>query len=185
MQFKVGDPVVHWSYGLGKVVALQTRALAGEKNRYYVVRIRDVTVWVPVDEKAHSRIRPPTSRRGFKKLLQILGEPGKNLSDDRHERKIALHNRLAVGNAESVCSVIRDLATYQHKKGLNDDDKQILSRASSSLLGEWAYAFSLSAAEADDEMQGVLRHPFKRTAAERGAVGGSQQVASLHAQMRP
>ncbi len=179
MQFKTGDAVVHWAYGLGKVVAVQRKALAGEKTLYYVVRIRDITVWVPVDEKAHSRIRPPTSRRGFKKLFRILSEPGKSLSDDRNERKTALHNRLAEGKAEAVCAVIRDLTTYQHKKGLNDDDKQILIRASNSLLGEWGYTFSLSPAEAEEQLQGVLRHPVRTSIVDRAT---SPQVASLRAQ---
>ena len=175
MQLKTGDAVVHWAYGLGKIVAVQRRALAGEKTLYYVVQIQDITVWVPVDEKAHSRLRTPTSKRGFKKLFQILGEPGKTLSDDRNERKTALHSRLAEGKAEAVCAVIRDLTTYQHKKGLNDDDKQILNRASSSLLGEWGYAFSVTTEEAEREMLQLLRHPPVRSGSSERST--TQQAA--------
>jgi RNA polymerase-interacting CarD/CdnL/TRCF family regulator len=178
MQFKAGDAVVHWAYGLGKVVAVQERALAGEKTLYYVVQVRDITVWVPVDEKARSRLRPPTSKRGFKKLFQILSQPGKTLSEDRHERKSALHNKLAEGNAESVCAVIRDLTTFQHKKGLNDDDKQILIRASGSLLAEWGYTFSVSMAEAEQQLLGMLKHPVRSPVSE----WNNSQVASWRTQ---
>jgi RNA polymerase-interacting CarD/CdnL/TRCF family regulator len=159
MEFKSGDSVIHWAYGLGAVVGVQERALSGEKLLYYVVQVRDLTVWVPVDDKAGSRLRPPTSQQGFKKLFKILSEPGKALSEDRHERKSDLHRRLQDGNAESICAVIRDLTSYQQIKALNDDEKQILKRACTSLLGEWGYSFSLSAAEAEAALHHLLREP--------------------------
>jgi RNA polymerase-interacting CarD/CdnL/TRCF family regulator len=159
MEFNVGAAVVHWTYGLGKIVAVEERALAGQKTLYYVVQINDLTVWVPVDEKAKMRLRPPTSQNAFKKLFKILSEPGKSLSEDRHERKVDLHQKLQDGNVESLCTVIRDLSSYQHKKALNDDDKVILRRASTSLLGEWGYSFSVSVAQAEQELRGLLRPP--------------------------
>ncbi|MGE5073269.1 MAG: CarD family transcriptional regulator [Anaerolineae bacterium] len=161
MQFKVGDPVVHWTYGLGKVVAVEERALGGQKALYYVVEISDMTVWVPVDEKAKTRLRPPTSQKTFKKALKILREPGKSLSEDRHERKLQLHKKLQDGKVESICTVIRDLSYFQHKKPLNDDDKVILKRASTALLGEWGYSFSVPIAEAEQALQGLLQQPAK------------------------
>ena len=157
MQFKVGDPVVHWTHGSGKVVGIEERALAGQKTLYYVVEIHDLTVWVPADEKASSRLRPPTSQRAFKKLFAILSGPGESLSEDRHERKIELHRKLQDGNAASICGVIRDLSSYQQKKALNDDDKQILIRACNSLLGEWEYSFSVPLAQAESELHRLLK----------------------------
>jgi len=159
MKFSVGDPVVHWTYGLGKIVALQERALGGQNTLYYAVQIRDLTVWVPVDEKATSRLRAPTTQRGFKKLFRILREPGKALSEDRLERKTELHRKLQDGNAETICAVIRDLISFQRKKGLNDDDKQILRRASSTLLDEWGYSFSVTVAQAEQDLLQLLRQP--------------------------
>ena len=76
MVFHVGDPVVHWTYGLGKVAAIEERALAGQKTLYYAVEIHDLTVWVPADDKVATRLRPPTSQRAFKKLFAILSGPG-------------------------------------------------------------------------------------------------------------
>jgi RNA polymerase-interacting CarD/CdnL/TRCF family regulator len=162
MEFHVGDSVVHWTYGLGRVVAVETRALAGQKALYYVVEINDMTVWVPVDDKARTRLRRPTSRAGFKRLFKILSQSGKSLSEDRYERKQELSRKLQDGTIESVCGVIRDLAFFQHKKGLNDDDKVILQRASSSLLGEWVYSLSVPLSEAEQELNGLLRYPFQR-----------------------
>lgn len=162
MEYHVGDPVVHWTYGLGKVGGVETRTLAGQKARYYVVEISDLTVWVPVDDKVKNRLRRPTSRAGFRRLFKILSESGKSLSDDRFERKQQLNRKLQDGTIESICMVIRDLASFQHRKGLNDDDKVILQRASTSLLGEWVYSFSVPLSQAEQELNGLLRYPFQR-----------------------
>ncbi len=159
MNFHVGDPVIHWTYGLGKIVGLETRALAGEKTLYYVVDVNELTVWVPVDDKVSTRLRPPTTKDAFKKLFKILSQPAEALLEDRHERKIALHRKLQEGNAESICGVIRDLNAFEHKKALNDDDKTILRRASSSLLSEWGYSFSVPLAEAEHELHSLLKTP--------------------------
>ncbi len=164
MVFHVGDPVVHWTYGLGKVAAIEERALAGQKTLYYAVEIHDLTVWVPADDKVASRLRPPTSQRAFKKLFAILSGPGESLSDDRHERKIELHRKLQDGNVEAICRVIRDLSFQQHKKPLNDDDKNTLRRAWTSLLGEWEYSFSVPMAQAEQELHRLLKLPSETAA---------------------
>ncbi len=159
MEFHVGDSVIHWVHGLGEIVGLEERALAGEKTLYYVVKIHDLTVCVPADKKAMGRLRFPTSQREFKKLFAILSGPGESLSEDRHERKTQLHQKLENGKAEAICQVIRDLSSLERRKSLNDDDKNILRRAWDSLLGEWGYSLSVPTARAEQD----LRHLLKQT----------------------
>ena len=72
MGFKIGDPVMHWTYGFGRIVKLEERALSGKATLYYAVKSRDLTVWVPADDNLDSRLRPPTSAAGFKELFEIL-----------------------------------------------------------------------------------------------------------------
>src|SRR5512140_1293243 len=106
MNFQVGDTVVHWSFGLGQIIGLEERAVAGEKQLYYEVRIQNFSVWVPADGRLASRLRTPTSARGFKKLFAILGGPAGLISGNRRERKLELHTRLAGGKATAICQVI-------------------------------------------------------------------------------
>ena len=83
MTFNVGDPVMHWTYGLGHIIGLEERALSGQKALYYAVKVRDMTVWVPDDDGIGRRLRPPTTKNGFKRLLAILSAPAEPLPDDR------------------------------------------------------------------------------------------------------
>jgi RNA polymerase-interacting CarD/CdnL/TRCF family regulator len=156
MNFHEGDTVMHWTYGLGKVVRLEERALSGKKELYYAVQIGDMTVWVPADDKLGNRLRPPTSKAEFKKLMNILSKPGEPLPDDRHERKTLLTELLKNGRAESLCRVIRNLSTYRHVRSLNDNDQALLRRTEESLIGEWGFALSITPAEAELQLHRLL-----------------------------
>jgi len=156
MDFRVGDPVMHWSYGFGQVIKREKRAVSGQKTLYYAVQVRDMTVWVPADDKLESRLRPPTTGNRFKRLRSILSSRGEPLPDDRQERKLRILEMLKDGRAESLCRVIRDLYAYRKAKTLNDNDQAVLRRVETSLLGEWGFALSLTPAQAELELQRLL-----------------------------
>jgi len=61
VDFQVGEKVVHWNYGMGEILQLDEKLLAGQMTRCYVVRIRDLTIWVPILQKGDSvyDCRPP------------------------------------------------------------------------------------------------------------------------------
>jgi len=156
MNFNEGDPVMHWTYGLGQIVGLEERDISGSKTLYYAVQARDLTVWVPADNKLKSRLRSPTSQSRFRQLLNILSSPGKPLPDDRIERKNHLMALLKDGSTEALCHAIRDLFTYQKTKSLNDSDQNLLRQSQKTLLGEWEFVLSVPHAEANIELSRLL-----------------------------
>lgn len=157
MDYKIGDPVMHWTYGLGQIVGLEERAIASQKALYYAVEVQGLTVWVPADGKMESRLRPPTPADRFKQLFAILTSPGEPLPEDRHERKTRLAEQLKDGRAESLCRVIRDLSAYRRAKSLNENDQVLLKRAQSVLLGEWGFSLSIPVMQAESDLQHLLQ----------------------------
>ena len=87
MNFQVGDQVVHWTYGPGEVIQLDEKALSGQTELYYVVQIRDMTLFVPINDQAETSLRLPTPAVDFESLFTILKSPAEPLSADRWERK--------------------------------------------------------------------------------------------------
>ncbi len=156
MDFRVGDPVMHWTYGLGQVVGLEERVLSGHKALYYAVKVRDLTVWVPADGHLENRLRPPTPPTGFEPLFAILSGPGEPLPDDRQERKIRLVEQLKDGRAESLCRVVRDLSAYQQVRPLNDNDQNLMRRSRDALLDEWGFALSIPPLQAESDLRRLL-----------------------------
>jgi RNA polymerase-interacting CarD/CdnL/TRCF family regulator len=158
MNFYKGDMVMHWSHGIGQIVNLEERALAGSKTIYYVVQMQDMTVWVPADSKVGSRLRPPTPKSRFQPLLAILSSPSERLPADRVERKTHLLALLQDGSPESLCQVIRDLSAYHKQLGkpMNDNDQMVLRQARNTLLGEWGFVLDMTHAQAEYEMYRLL-----------------------------
>jgi RNA polymerase-interacting CarD/CdnL/TRCF family regulator len=156
MQFHQGDTVMHWTYGLGRILGMEIRDMFGSKKLYYAVQVHNLTVWVPSDAELQHRLRAPTSRAGFDELLAILSNPGEPLPDDRHERRTRLLEYLGESNTQSLCRIISGLHAYQKIRPLNESDKSILKQSRTALLGEWEYVLSITAAQAEHELAHLL-----------------------------
>ena len=157
MAFHVGDQVVHWAFGLGAIIQLDEKELSGRTGQYYVVQIRDLTLWVPINETGEHSLRLLTPARDFQRLFEILASPGEPLSPNRFERKTQLTERMKDGTLESICQVVRDLASYMQTKKMNEDDTSTWKRARSFLLDEWSTALSVPAQRAERELMELLR----------------------------
>jgi RNA polymerase-interacting CarD/CdnL/TRCF family regulator len=156
MAFKVGDQVIHWVYGLGEITQLDEKVLFGTAGKYYVVQIRDLTLWVPLTETGEHCLRLPTPARDFKKLFRILASPGEPLSADRFVRKTQLTELMKDGTLESICRVVRDLVDYKRTNKINESDNSTLDRARNFLLNEWSLALSIPVQEAEHELKNLL-----------------------------
>lgn len=155
--FQVGDQVIHWVYGLGEIIQLDEKVLSGRASKYYVVQMRDLTLWVPLSENGENGLRPPTPARDFNKLFRILTSKGESLSNDRYLRKTQLMDLLKDGTLESVCRVVRDLVCYKRVNKSNDNDNSILERAKNLLLNEWSLALSVPLQQAEGELRKMLK----------------------------
>jgi RNA polymerase-interacting CarD/CdnL/TRCF family regulator len=160
MNFHEGDSVMHWTHGLGKVLKLEERSLAGEKILYYAIQIGEMTIWVPADEQLETRLRLPTKEAEFKGLMGILSDEGEPLPADRFERRKLLLEWVKDGRTESLFRVIRSLSTHRHIQSLNMNDEALLKRTRKALLGEWSFSMSIPPAQAEHELQHLLAsHP--------------------------
>ncbi len=154
--FKVGDQVIHWVYGLGEIIQMDEKVLSGHSDKYYVVQIHDLTLWVPLNETGEHCLRFTTPAGDFQKLFRILASPGEPLSVDRFIRKTQLTELLKDRRLDSICRLVRDLVYYKRTNKINDNDNSILNNAKNFLLNEWSVALSVTVQQADDELRNLL-----------------------------
>jgi CarD family transcriptional regulator len=153
--FQVGDKVIHWAYGPGRITQIDEKELSGNSKIYYVVQIRDFTLWVPVDGDSPNSLRPPTDPEEFPTIFTILSSPGEPLSENRLERKSQLTERMKNSSLESISLLIRDLASFKKNKKMNDNDSVIFERAKNFLTREWSLSLSIPVQQAEREL-GIL-----------------------------
>lgn len=137
MNYQIGDNVIHWTHGTGRIIAIDEKDLAGKTHQYYVVDTGKLTLWVSTDETGETSIRPPTEGLEFKTLVNSLRSPGNMLPDRHFERKNQLGERMRKRKLVDVCSVIRDLTTRSRLHDLNFNDRSVLRQAEECLLDEW------------------------------------------------
>lgn len=156
MEFQVGDRVVHWAYGLGEIVQLDEKKLSGQVLQYYVVRIADLKLWVPVENAGPGSLRLPTAVGEFETLFTILRSAEEPLPEDRMERKRQLGEQMRTRSSASICRVIRDLTFFGRRKKLSENDQEILGRARGFLLEEWMVSLSISLGQAQRDLDELL-----------------------------
>jgi RNA polymerase-interacting CarD/CdnL/TRCF family regulator len=154
--YKVGDQVIHCVYGLGEIIQLDEKVLAGKTGRYYVVKVRDLTLWVPRGERGKLSLRSLTPAREFRSLFRLLASPGESLSSNRYTRKTQLIDLMKDGTLESICRVIRDLMHYKKTMKFNEHDNSVLKRAMNFLLIEWSTVMSIPLQQAEGKLTQLL-----------------------------
>jgi CarD family transcriptional regulator len=157
MNYAIGDTVVHWNHGIGTVVAIDKKDLAGETQLYYVVDVKQYKLWVPVKDANEGTIRFPTESAQFKELFDILRMPGEPLAENQFQRKSELRERMQKRTLEGLCHVIRDLAELSHRHTLNQNDTTILLRAEEHLLDEWELSLGVSRFDAMHDLEALLQ----------------------------
>jgi CarD family transcriptional regulator len=156
MNYEIGDTVVHWTHGLGTVIAIDQMDLAGKTQQYYVVEVDLLKLWVPVEDAEVGSIRLPTDRAHFEMLFDILRTPGEGLPDNQYQRKTELRERMQKRTLEGTCHVIRDLTDRSRLHTLNQYDASVLFRAEEHLLDEWVYSLGVDRTIALGELEGLL-----------------------------
>lgn len=155
--YKVGDTIVHWIYGSGKIVAVDDIGLPGKSCFYYVIEGNKQTLWVPVEETGSSSLHLPTSRSDFKLLINILRSQGEKMSNNTYQRRDQLDGRMLKASPKDLCLVIRDLTYRSHFRKLSSSDVRVLKLAQSILLDEWERSLGTPREIAKHEMNWILK----------------------------
>ena len=87
MGFQIGDKVIHCTFGLGEIVNIEEKTIRGQLANCYVVRINDLTTWIPINDQEQHTLRLATLPAEFDKFSAILTDAGESLPEDRVLRK--------------------------------------------------------------------------------------------------
>ena len=156
MGFRIGDKVIHCTYGLGEITRIEEKVINDQLTNCYVIQLNNMIIWVPMDDLGQNSLRVPTPPEEFINTLPILSSPNESLLEDRVLRKKQLSDQLKDGQLTSICRVIRDLTYYQRKSKLNDQERSILDRATRSLLTEWTFSLGTNQHQAQQAMESML-----------------------------
>jgi CarD family transcriptional regulator len=160
MTYQIGERVIHSLFGFAEITGIENKDIRGVSKQYYVVKTKDMQIWVPTDSPAASTLRSPSTRKDFSGCFEILKAKYSPFSTDRHERKTNIQTRLTAGSLNSKCELIRDLSFYRSQNKINDTEKNILEKNILNLLDEWGFTFGIPNAQARTELNKLLSESY-------------------------
>jgi RNA polymerase-interacting CarD/CdnL/TRCF family regulator len=144
--FTKGDWIVHAYYGIGQVKAVDRKAIEGVKRKYFRVKTKNMTYWLPVDNSDVEHIRPVASKNLFTRSLNIIKKKPHKMADDYRGREKQISEAFAACSIKSLAGLIRDLYGRRFLGKINAREGEILERAKRLFINEYVIA-----AETDPE----------------------------------
>lgn len=156
--FKSGDRVVYPHHGAAVIERTETRDVAGEKRKYFVLQaVHDnLTVRVPVEMADEVGMRLPISKEDVEDLFVLLAK--KDVREPANwSRRFKNHQeKLRSGDVYQVAEVVRNLALRDKTKGLSAGEKSMYNKARKVLVSELSFALNVSEEDALDQVEEQL-----------------------------
>lgn len=141
--FKVGDLAVYPAQGVGRIEAIETREISGQKQDYYIMKIleNNMTIMIPVNNVESVGVRDIIDNEEVAEVYAIMKKrdiPADNQTWNRRYREYM--EKIKTGSVYEVAEVLRDLYLLKVDKELSFGERKMLDTAQSLLLTELSIA---------------------------------------------
>ena len=159
IQFKVGDKAVYPAQGVAEVVSIEEKDIAGNRQKFYVLRILDTDrkIMVPVSNAGNVGLRPPISEKEIREIFEILGERTIAFDNQTWNRRYrGFMDKIKTGSVFDVAEVMRDLYRLKAEKSLSFGERRMLETARSLIVKEIAVARRKTEAKIQAEIEKIF-----------------------------
>jgi CarD family transcriptional regulator len=158
-EFKVGDKAVYPARGVAEVVSIEEKDIAGNRQRFYVLRLMDTDhkIMVPVGNAVNIGLRKPISDKEIKEIYRILKV--KEIQFDNqtwNRRSRGFMDKIKTGSVFEVAEVLRDLSRLKGSKALSFGERQMLEKARGLIVKEIAVARGKSEDKVRSEIDSIF-----------------------------
>ena len=136
-RFNVGDWVVHYYHGIGKIEDIVEKGLDGNQKLYYKVSTKNIDYWIPLEDEDSDHIEPIRSKADFAEALQIIEQKPIPIAKHHKSRKKKIHDRWMIGSLESRAELLRDLHGRLKLEKLSFSEKEVLEKVRNYFISEW------------------------------------------------
>ena len=141
--FEIGDLAVYPAHGVGRIEAIESREISGEKQNFFIMKILDnnMIIMIPVDNVESVGLRDVIDVGEVTKVYDIMKKrdiPADNQTWNRRYREYM--EKIKTGSVYEVAEVLRDLYLLKVDKDLSFGERKMLDTARSLLLRELSIA---------------------------------------------
>jgi CarD family transcriptional regulator len=157
--FKVGDNAVYPGHGVGKVTAIETKEIFGNKQTFYCIQVLDsgMKIMVPKDNAEAVGLRPIISREEAAKVIEILKQDDVKIDNQTWNRRYREYmEKIKTGSVYEIAEVLRDLFVLKVDKELSFGERKMLDTARGLLLKELSLATSSEELHAQEDVRAIF-----------------------------
>lgn len=141
--FDIGDKAVYPGHGVGVIEAIESKAISGSEQLFFILRIHDngMTIMIPTENVDVVGLRGVIPFMEIPRVFQILKE--RRVSQDTqtwNRRYREYMEKINTGSIFSIAEVLRDLQVLKMEKDLSFGERKILDTAENLLVKELAVA---------------------------------------------
>jgi len=141
--FKVGDNAVYPGHGVGRITAIETKEILGNKQTFYSILILEtgMKIMIPQHNVATVGLRPIISTDEAQRVLSILKEKNVKIDNQTWNRRYREYmEKIKTGSVYEIAEVLRDLFVLKVDKELSFGERKMLDTARNLLLKELTLA---------------------------------------------
>ncbi len=141
--FKEGDKAVYPAHGVGEVQAVETRNIAGNEHKFYILKILEnsMIVMVPTANVKSVGLREIIDCDEVERVYEILRERDITVDNQTWNRRYREYmDKIKTGSVYEIAEVLRDLSMLKYVKELSFGERKMLDTAKNLLVKELAIA---------------------------------------------
>lgn len=148
-KFQAGDLAVYPAHGVGKIVAIESREINGEKHDFYIMNVleNNMVIMIPTWNVSSVGLRDLISENEIPKIYDIMKRKHEPYTDNQtwNRRYREYMEKIKTGSLFDVAEVFRDLYLLKSTKDLSFGERKLFDTAHGLLVKE------LSTAKRTDE----------------------------------
>jgi CarD family transcriptional regulator len=154
--FKVGDKVIHSSYGLCEIAAIENANTYYGKQDCYILYMNKTKIMIPV---SHSEmLRYPIKKEEVTKVLEVFGKLDELPDELSFKERIKVYTEKLISNdILKIVEVFKNLAFLDNVDKLKGPEKNLFERINKILSDEISFVQNISKQEAQRLIHNCLK----------------------------
>jgi len=158
--FKVGDLAVYPAHGVGIIERIESRAISGCEEDFYIMRIleNDMIIMIPSSNTKNVGLRQIIDKAEVIKVFSILKKRDISVDDTQtwNRRYRDYMDKIKSGSVFEVAEVYRDLSNIKQDKELSFGERKMLDTARNLLVKEISLAKNMKEEDVERDIQSNL-----------------------------
>ena len=180
LPYATGDFVVYPTHGVGQVTGIESREIAGESLKLFVIEFdkEKMTLRVPVQKAADSGLRKLSSRKIMDNAMKTLRGRSRVKRTMWSRRAQEYEAKINSGELIAVAEVVRDLYRSERQTEQSYSERQLYEQAIDRMSREVAVVEKITESEATVKIEKAIEASPKRKRAQAEAEAAAEDKAA-------